>query len=146
MLPKGLVEKGERGFETAVREVEEEMGVKAKVVSEKPIQKEQYWFVAEFKNKESGASEKSDKKKPMRRVKAYQESPELNKSRKKMRVLKTVSFYLMKYESGDPKDHDWEMSEAGWFSFEDAMEKLAFIGEKEALQKANDIILEKKFW
>ena len=49
VLPKGLIEKGEKGFEAAVRETEEEMGVKAKVLNEKPIYKEEYWFVAELK-------------------------------------------------------------------------------------------------
>lgn len=141
VLPKGLIEKGEKGFETAVRETEEEMGVKAKLIFNKPILREQYWFVAEFKNKELGISDKSRRKKPIRRVEVYQENPEIYKSRRKMRVFKTVSFYLMKYVSGNPKNHGWEMSEAGWFAIEEALEKLAFKGEKEALEKANDIIL-----
>jgi 8-oxo-dGTP pyrophosphatase MutT (NUDIX family) len=135
VLPKGLIEKGERGFDTALREVEEEMGVRAKLISERPIHKEQYWFVAELKDRESAVSEES-KKKPIRRVAVYQETPEFDKSKGKTRVFKTVSFYLMEFVSGDPKDHDWEMEEAGWYLFKEAVEKLAFKGEKEALRQA----------
>lgn len=52
VLPKGLIEKGERGFETAVRETEEEMGIKGRVLLKKPIHKEQYWFVAKYNNEQ----------------------------------------------------------------------------------------------
>ena len=37
-----------------------------------------------------------------------------------VRVFKTVSFYLAEYLSGDPKNHGWEMSESGWFTYEEA--------------------------
>lgn len=138
VLPKGLIEKGERGIETAIREVEEEMGIRAAVVGKKPIHKEEYWFVAEYKKQAA-----SSKKQGIRRVAVYQESPEFSKSKKKMRVFKIVSFYLMEYVSGDSKDHDWEMSEAGWFTYNEALKRLAFKGERDVLVKANDIIRDK---
>lgn len=147
VLPKGLIEKGERGFETAVREVEEEMGVKANLLSERPIHRVQYVYWADFKeqkvkNKEQREKktqdieyQQSDEVKSRRRVEKYQES-----GGRKTKVFKVVSFYLMEYESGDIADHDWEMEEAVWLPFEEAMEKLAFEGEKEALAKAHDTI------
>jgi 8-oxo-dGTP pyrophosphatase MutT (NUDIX family) len=147
VLPKGLIEKGEKGIETAVRETKEEMGVVARVVEEKPIHKEEYWFVATLADKSyelpnfakasRGRRVTSQEKKPIRRVEVYQEEPEFEKAGgDKVRVFKTVSFYLMEYVSGDPKDHDWEMSEAGWCGFEEAGNKLAFEGERQALEKA----------
>jgi len=41
-FPKGLVEKGERSPETALREVEEETGYRCRIVGELP--KAEYWF------------------------------------------------------------------------------------------------------
>lgn len=105
VLPKGLIEKGEHGWQTAVRETEEEMGVKAKLMSKKPIHKVQYFYYAD-----------------------------------KIKVFKTVSFYLGEHVAGDPKNHDWEMEEAGWYPFKEALKKMAFDGEKETLKKAKKMI------
>ena len=77
--------------------------------------------------------------KDRRRIAKYQE-----RGGGKTKIFKVVSFYLMEYESGDVADHDWEMEEALWLPFEEAMEKLAFKGEKEALEKASDIIHQKQ--
>jgi len=138
VLPKGLIEEGERGMEAAVRETEEEMGVKARVIGERPIHKEEYWFVATLDKKVNSGKQKD---KPIRRVKVYQEEPGFGESKEeKVRVLKTVSFYLMEYESGDPEDHDWEMEDAGWYGFEEAVEMLAFAGERAALDKAREMV------
>jgi len=125
VLPKGLIEKNEKSWQTALRETEEEMSVKVRLVSKKPIHKVQYVYYADLKNNHPS----------IRRVAKYQES-----GGKKTKIFKTVSFYLAEYVSGDPKNHGWEMSEAGWFSFKEALKKLAFPGEKEALRKAKEII------
>lgn len=144
-LPKGLIEEGEKGYQAAVRETEEEMGVKARLVDKKPIHKEQYIFHADYKsqpqisNDKFLISNKMSNAKPKRRVKKYQES-----GGGKIKVFKTVSFYLAEYQSGDPKDHDWEMEDGGWFTYEKALELMAFKGEKEALQKAKEKLQEIK--
>lgn len=52
------------------------------------------------------------------------------------KIFKVVTYFLMKYISGDPKDHDWEVSDIGWFSPEDALKKLSFSQDKELLKKA----------
>ena len=55
-------------------------------------------------------------------------------------MFKTVSFYLAEYLSGDPKNHGWEMSESGWFTYEEAFKKMAFEREKETLKRAIKLI------
>jgi len=143
VLPKGLIEKGEHDWQTAIRETEEEMGVKAKLINKKPIHKVQYFFYADLKKlkikneKLKIAIQNSKLNKPTRRVEKYQEQ-----GGKKTKIFKTASFYLAKYVSGNPEDHDWEMEEAGWFKFGEALEKMAFPGEKEALKKAPKMIKE----
>ncbi|OGY17969.1 MAG: hypothetical protein A2900_00725 [Candidatus Chisholmbacteria bacterium RIFCSPLOWO2_01_FULL_50_28] len=145
VLPKGLVEKGEHGWETALREVEEEMGVKAKLISERPIHRVAYVYWADFKQM------KSLKLKVKNEIPNYKQSDEVTSRRRvaryqedgggKTRVFKVVSFYLMEYGSGDPDKHDWEMEEAEWLPYDEAVERLAFEGEREALMKANDRII-----
>lgn len=118
VLPKGLVEKGENPQDTTVREVKEEMGVTAKITDIEPIRSVEYFYIADFKEKNDNS----------RRVISYQEN-----GGKKTRVHKKVVYYLMKYISGDPKNHGWEMEDANWFSYHDALKKLAFEGEKQVL-------------
>lgn len=52
------------------------------------------------------------------------------------KIFKVVTYFLMKYKSGDPKDHDWEVEEAGWFEVEDALKQLTFLKDKQLLKKA----------
>jgi 8-oxo-dGTP pyrophosphatase MutT (NUDIX family) len=47
------------------------------------------------------------------------------------RVLKTVSFFLLEYRSGDVEDHDHEVDSAEWIPLEDAEELLQYKGEKQ---------------
>jgi 8-oxo-dGTP pyrophosphatase MutT (NUDIX family) len=145
VLPKGLIEAREKGWQTALRETAEEVGVKAKLVFGKPIHVIKYIYAADLKNQPQisnsqfliskqisnfkPSSSKQDK--ATRRVKKYQEN-----GGNKVRVFKTVSFYLAKFESGKPEDHGWEMEDAGWYSFVKAKKLMAFKGEKQALQKA----------
>lgn len=52
------------------------------------------------------------------------------------KIFKVVTYFLMKYISGDPKDHDWEMEDAGWFTTEEALKTLDFSRDKDLLKKA----------
>ncbi|MBI4036560.1 NUDIX domain-containing protein [Candidatus Daviesbacteria bacterium] len=56
------------------------------------------------------------------------------------KIFKVVTYFLMEYISGDPKDHDWEMEEAGWYELDEALKKLEFKGDQELLQKAKSIL------
>ena len=76
-----------------------------------------------------------------RRVEKYKESFDSAQDEGgKTKVFKTVAFYLAEYVSGSPEDHGWEMSEAGWFDYENALDLMAFKGEKAALIKAYNIL------
>ncbi len=52
------------------------------------------------------------------------------------KIFKVVTYFLMKYLSGSPEDHDWEVSEAGWYEPEEALKQLTFSQDKELLKKA----------
>ncbi len=56
------------------------------------------------------------------------------------KIFKVVTYFLMKYKSGDPKDHDWEVEEAGWYEAEDALKQLTFSQDKTLLKNALEII------
>lgn len=58
----------------------------------------------------------------------------------RVRFHKRVHFYLMRYLSGDTKDHDWEVNEARWVPIEDAAAQLAFDNEKRVMEQAAEFI------
>lgn len=60
---------------------------------------------------------------------------------KPVRFHKFVHFYLLEYVSGDISNHDHEVEEARWVSLEEAIEMLAFKGEREVVEKARELIL-----
>ena len=104
VLPKGIVEEGENPMETAIREVEEETGVKAEIVK---------------------------KINPQIRYK-YSKQDTL--------IDKRVEFYLMKYMSGDVKNHGWEMEDVKWAAGEKAVKLLAFETERKVLKTARELV------
>jgi len=55
------------------------------------------------------------------------------------KIFKIVTYFLMKYISGDPKDHDWEVSEANWYTPTDALKQLTFSQDKQLLKKALEL-------
>ncbi|MFL5522785.1 MAG: NUDIX hydrolase [Gemmatimonadaceae bacterium] len=58
----------------------------------------------------------------------------------RVRFHKRVHFYLLRYVSGDTKDHDWEVNEARWVPIEDAAGQLAFDNEKRVMAQARVLI------
>jgi len=102
VFPKGFVgdnNKNESMEQAALREVEEEGGIKAKIINDQPI-KTQY---------------------------SYQWNNVL--------VKKTVFYFLMEYLSGDPKNHDWEMSEAKFVNENEVKKTLSYPSDKKAFEK-----------
>jgi len=67
----------------------------------------------------------------------------LKEGGEKVRHHKIVYFYLVKYKGGSTKDHDQEVEEACWFSFDKALDEISFKSEREIIQKAGKM-LEKK--
>jgi 8-oxo-dGTP diphosphatase len=63
-----------------------------------------------------------------------------NEKGSRVRYHKFVHFFLMKYISGDTADHDHEVAEVRWVSPDEAIEMLAFKGEKEVIEKAKDLL------
>lgn len=102
VFPKGLVgdkEKKESMEQAALREVEEEAGIKAKIITDKPI------------------------------IANYQYAFERNL------IKKTVYYFLMEYVSGDPKNHDWEMSDAKFVNADEVKKTLSYKSDQEAFEK-----------
>lgn len=57
-----------------------------------------------------------------------------------VKIFKVVTYFLMKYISGDIKDHDFEVSDIGWYEPENALKQLSFSQDKELLKKALTMI------
>ncbi|HUE98494.1 MAG TPA: NUDIX hydrolase [Anaerolineales bacterium] len=59
-----------------------------------------------------------------------------------VRYHKFVHFYLLEYRRGEVSDHDHEVEEARWVSFDEAIEMLDFKSEREVVEKAREMIEE----
>lgn len=109
-LPKGLVDPGEKADATAVREVREETGITARILTK--LLDIKYVYVRTWSDKQ--------------------------------RVFKIVSFYLLRYESGEIDDVTPEMrievKRALWIPLEDAERKLSYRGERDAIRKAREYL------
>lgn len=103
VFPKGLIGdniKGEKSEETAIREVEEETGVKGKLIIK--LQKPATYFYVW----------KGEKR------------------------FKTVSYFLMRYVSGDTKNHDFEMCDVEWLPTEKVLDRLTYKSDRTAFGQA----------
>ncbi len=100
VLPKGLVNAGEDVRTAAVRETEEEVGVKARIVADLG-EPERYIYTA-----------------------------------RGMRVFKSVTYFLMAYESGSEQMHDMEMEEVRWLPIDEAIDLLEYDGAKKIVRRA----------
>jgi 8-oxo-dGTP pyrophosphatase MutT (NUDIX family) len=58
----------------------------------------------------------------------------------RVRFHKRVHFYLLRYLSGDTKEHDWEVNEARWVPIDDATSQLAFDNERRIMEQARQLI------
>jgi 8-oxo-dGTP diphosphatase len=56
------------------------------------------------------------------------------------RIFKIVTFYLLKYTSGDPSQHDREVDRVEWFPIDQAITNASYPQEKSVLRKAKEII------
>jgi 8-oxo-dGTP pyrophosphatase MutT (NUDIX family) len=105
-LPKGLVDRGEKPEETALREVQEETGLVATPISK--LADIKYVYVRSWGDQQ--------------------------------RVFKIVSFFLLRYQSGEIDDVSREMRvevrRAFWIPLEEAPRKLAYRGERDVVRRA----------
>ncbi|HKY04135.1 MAG TPA: NUDIX domain-containing protein [Blastocatellia bacterium] len=58
----------------------------------------------------------------------------------RVRYHKFVHFYLLEFLSGDVSRHDREVNEARWVEVSEAVEMLAFKGEKKMVELANAML------
>ena len=65
-----------------------------------------------------------------------------NRGGRRVRYHKFVTFFLMRYLSGDVQDHDHEVIEARWVEIDHAVDLLAFESERAVLRLARDKIRE----
>ena len=112
VFPKGLI--GDQGNnesmeQAALRETEEETGIKAKIINKAPV-KVSYEFI-------QTASAKAPA----------------------VKVKKTVYYFLMEYVSGDTKDHDWEMSEAKFVTADEVTKTLTYKSDQEAFEQIHKL-------
>jgi 8-oxo-dGTP pyrophosphatase MutT (NUDIX family) len=56
--------------------------------------------------------------------------------RRGRRIGKTVRFFLFRYRSGDPADHDHEIEDAHWMPLAEAAQTLSYSGEREMVSRA----------
>ncbi|MDQ2864636.1 MAG: NUDIX hydrolase [Candidatus Eremiobacteraeota bacterium] len=102
-LPKGHVEARESNEQAGLREVREETGSWAEIITR--LNEISYWFyVGRAKHK------------------------------------KTVTFFLMRYLSGDTANHDHEVDEARWFDVMGARKALKYVNEKRLVDMAIEYI------
>jgi 8-oxo-dGTP pyrophosphatase MutT (NUDIX family) len=57
-----------------------------------------------------------------------------------IRVFKIVTFYLLKFSSGDPSQHDREVDRVEWFPIDKAISSASYPQEKTVLRKAKELI------
>ena len=58
----------------------------------------------------------------------------------RVRFHKRVHFFLLRYLSGDTRDHDWEVNEARWVPIGDATSQLAFDNERRVMERARELL------
>ncbi len=106
VFPKGFIGdkvKGESKEETALREVEEETGVKGKILT--ALHPVTYWYHMD------GVKRK-----------------------------KTVYYFIMRYQSGDISQHDWEMEKVEWLPPTEVAKRLTFDSDKQVWEEAKTIL------
>jgi len=58
----------------------------------------------------------------------------------KAKHRKSVTFFLMRYLSGDPANHDHEVDDARWFDLAQARKTLKYVNEKRLIDMALDYL------
>jgi 8-oxo-dGTP pyrophosphatase MutT (NUDIX family) len=58
----------------------------------------------------------------------------------RVRFHKFVHFFLLRYLSGDVRDHDREVNEARWVEIDEARAMLAFAGERKVVERARAML------
>ena len=57
-----------------------------------------------------------------------------------IRVFKIVTFYLLRFSSGSPDDHDHEVDRVEWFPIDEAIKQSSYKQERDVIRKAKQLI------
>jgi len=60
------------------------------------------------------------------------------------RIRKRVHFFVVRYVTGETRDHDGEVDDAAWIEAEAAVRRLTFDSERQILQKAVTLLQKKR--
>ncbi|MBI2326941.1 NUDIX domain-containing protein [Candidatus Curtissbacteria bacterium] len=121
-FPKGHREIYESEEQTALREVEEETGVKGEIIERAGETKYFYWE----EGPDFAPSTSFDRT----------QGKSLRASSGKQKVLKTVVFYLMRYKSDGDATTAFEVSDHAWLPIDEVEDRLTFKDTKEMWRKA----------
>lgn len=55
-----------------------------------------------------------------------------------VKCRKTVSYFLLRYVSGDIEQYGWEVDDAKWFPIEEAVKLVSYKSDREILEKAKE--------
>jgi 8-oxo-dGTP pyrophosphatase MutT (NUDIX family) len=109
-LPKGLIDQGEKPADAALREVHEETGITASLITK--ISDIKYVYIRSWGDQQ--------------------------------KVFKVVSFYLLRYESGQidnvSPDMRIEVRQARWLPLDEAPAKLAYGGERQVVRQVQQYL------
>jgi len=59
-------------------------------------------------------------------------------SNSKVLYHKFVHYFLLRYSGGDVAHHGWEVDDARWFSFRDALDAISYENERQVLLSARE--------
>lgn len=102
-FPKGKINKDEGAPDAALREVREETGVEAEILSK--VGDSRYIY-----------------------------------THQNQKISKGVTIYLMRYLSGNLKDHNFEVEQVLWLPYDEALKLLTFPQDRQLLEKAFEIL------
>ena len=125
---KGLIEKGEKSFDTVIREAKEETGISDLKLVQGFKHTIRYFFRGK---KVNGESAKSLEKKHQRH-----NSPKEIKGSKSEIIMKFVAFYLTQTKTKKIK-LSYEHIGFKWLLYKEARERLTFKNAKKILDEAN---------
>jgi 8-oxo-dGTP diphosphatase len=55
-------------------------------------------------------------------------------------IPKSVTFFLLRYRSGETSEHDHEIEDARWLDLRDALGELTYAGEREMVARAIELL------
>ena len=123
-FPKGHIESGESSAQAALREVQEETGVKAEIIDK--VGQTEYFYYEDKQSLRSSSSQDST-------------------AGLKEKVFKTVIYFLMKYVGEGEATTAFEVSEKVWLPIDEVEERLTFKDTKKLWEKAVEKIRERIF-